>query len=325
MLPLHHKRIAIAAASICLILIFSGCSGKASGPKFDGENAFKRLKQQCDFGPRPLGTNAHEKTGDFLAATLKQYADQVFEHRTRHNSKSTNRAYTVRNIFGVFGKDGKRWVLLLAHWDTRPMADEEIDHAKAAKPILGANDGASGVAVLLEMARLFSEKRPNVGVIIAFVDGEDFGATPDEMFIGSKAFAQYWKDVMKPVSGFKKFDYGILLDMVGDKDLEIHREMFSAQKAPEIVDKVWKVADELGYKQYFKQGKADMKYMIQDDHLPLLAAGIKCIDIIDFDYAYWHTLDDTVDKCSPESLRIVGDVVTRVVYSEPAFADSAAE
>ena len=144
-------------------------------------------------------------------------------------------------------------------------------------------------------------------------DGEDFGATPDEMLLGSKAFAQHWEQVMKPVKGFARFEYGILLDMVGDRDLAIYQENFSAEAAPDVVNKVWSAAAELGYRNVFIPEK---KYSIEDDHQPLLAAGIRCIDVIDFDYAPWHTLDDTPDKCSPESLKVVGDVITKVVYSE---------
>jgi glutaminyl-peptide cyclotransferase len=309
-----RKHITLAASAALLFLVISGCKSTAGNPAFSGDEAFKLLKRQCDFGPRPLGTPAHEKTGDFLASTLKGYADQVFEQTFTHNSKSYGRSYTGRNIFGVFGKNKKKWVLLLAHWDTRPIADQEVDHDKAKQPILGANDGASGCAVLLELARLFKEKNPDVGVVLLFVDGEDFGLTPDEMLLGSKAFAMRWRDVMKPVGGFSKFDYAILLDMIGDKDLQIHKEILSAQAAPRVVAKVWAAADALDYGKYFKP---DKKYMIEDDHLPLLTAGIDCIDLIDFDYAYWHTLDDTVDKCSPESLKIVGDVLARVVYGEP--------
>ena len=168
----------------------------------------------------------------------------------------------------------------------------------------------------MELARLFHDRKPGVGVVVLFVDGEDFGAAPDEMFLGSKAFAENWRSVMKPAKGFREFDYGLLLDMVGDKDLQIRKEGFSAQVAPDLVAKVWAAAGELGYVNYFKPDKPDHRHTIQDDHLPLLAAGIKCIDIIDFDYAYWHTLDDTADKCSAESLKVVGDVVARVVYSE---------
>lgn len=316
--PAVPNRLPVAAAAVFLILILSGCTGGAGVPKFDGNNAYALLKRQCDFGPRPLGTPAHEKTADFLAAELKKYADRQFEQSFTYQSPSRKRAYTGRNIFGVFGKDRKRWVLLLAHYDTRPTADEEVDHAKARQPILGANDGASGCAVLLELAKMLHKKLADTGVVIAFIDGEDFGPGVDEMFIGSKAFAEKWREVMKPVRGFDKFEYGVLLDMVGDKDLEIRKESYSTQRAPDIVAKIWNAAAELEYDKYFNSAKPGLGQMIQDDHLPLLAGGIKCVDVIDFDYPYWHTLEDTPDKCGAASLQIVGDVVTRVVYSEPA-------
>jgi len=307
-----RKPAAVAAAAAWLTLLISGCTGGVDAPNFSGENAFKLLKRQCDFGPRPLGSDAHGKTGDYLASVLTQYADKTFEQRFTH--KAGGRTLAGRNILGVFGENRKRWVLLLAHWDTRPVADEEVDSERAGRPIIGANDGASGCAVLLELARLLHDKRAPVGVVVMLVDGEDYGSSPDEMFLGSKAFAERWREVMRPVKSFSKFEYGILLDMVGDKDLQIHKEQSSAQAAPRIVSKVWSSANDLGYRKFFL---SDAKYWVQDDHQPLLVGGIKCIDVIDFDYAYWHTLEDTVDKCSPRSLKIVGDVIARTIYSEP--------
>ena len=308
-------RLSVAAA-VLFILVLSGCTGGAGASKFDGKNAYALLKRQCDLGPRPLGTPAHEATAGFLTAHMKEYADRQFEQKFTHESPSRKRVYTGRNIFGVFGKNPKRWVLLLAHYDTRPTADEEVDPAKAKKPIPGANDGASGCAALLELARVFHEKPAEVGVVMMFVDGEDFGPSIDEMFLGSKAFAEKWREVMKPVPGFREFEYGILLDMVGDRDLLFRKESYSMQRAPEIVNKIWTAADELGYGKYFSDAKPGLGQMIQDDHLPLLTAGIKCVDVIDFDYPYWHTLEDTPDKCSAASLQVIGDVIRRVVYSE---------
>jgi glutaminyl-peptide cyclotransferase len=318
MLSIFQKRSAGAALAILLLSISAGCVGKTSST-FTGETDFNLFKRQCEFGPRPPGTAAHEKTADFLHATLKQYADQVFEQKFTHEDKQPSRRFTGRNVIGVFGKNRSRWILLMAHWDTRPTADQEIDPQKRRKPILGANDGASGCAVLLELARMFHEQNPQVGVIIAFVDGEDYGPGPDEMFLGSLELAKNWRQVMQPVKGFHKFEYGVLLDMVGDKDLQIYKEAFSNGKAPKIVEKVWGAAKDLGYDTYFKPRQPNTGDMIQDDHLPMLAAGIDCIDVIDFDYAPWHTLDDTLDKCSPESLKIVGDVVAKVIYDEPSI------
>jgi glutaminyl-peptide cyclotransferase len=311
-----YKRISIAAAAVCFLVAISGCTGKADNPKFSGETAYKLLKKQCDFGPRPLGTPAHEATADFLLAQTKKYADMALEQKFVYDSPSRHREYNGRNIIGVFGKNRKRWIILLSHYDTRPTADEEVNAAKARQPIIGADDGASGCAVMIELARMFHEKPPQVGVVMMFVDGEDFGPSPDEMFLGAKEFAQNWRQALKPVNGLSKIEFGILLDMIGDKDLQIHKEGFSVQRAPKIVDKVWSAASELGYGKYFESGEPGIRDTIMDDHQALLAVDIPCIDVIDFNYAYWHTLEDTPDKCSAESLQVVGDVMAKVVYAE---------
>jgi Zn-dependent M28 family amino/carboxypeptidase len=173
------------------------------------------------------------------------------------------------------------------------------------KPILGANDGASGVAVLLELARMFKEKPPTVSMTIVLFDGEDFGPTLEDMFLGSRYFAKAMDKC--------KYRYGILLDMVGDKGLQIYREGNSQEHAAFVADKIWDAAKSLGREGVFKDR---LKYTIQDDHVPLIEAGLPCADVIDFDYAYWHTLDDMLDKCSPESLKAVGETIARVIYSE---------
>jgi Zn-dependent M28 family amino/carboxypeptidase len=189
----------------------------------------------------------------------------------------------------------------------------ELDRAKQSKPILGANDGASGTAILLELARQFQAAKPKVGVVMAFFDCEDYGTTPLTMFIGAKKFAEDWKNEVRPGGREPKYDYGILLDMVGDKDLEIRRDAWSMMKNPKIVDKVWAAARNSGHSDAFLE---DGSYSVDDDHIPISVAGIKCIDVIDFNYASWHTLDDTPDKCSPKSLKTVGDVISKVIYDE---------
>lgn len=273
-------------------------------PKFDKDKAFALLEKQCSFGPRPVGSEAHRKTRDFLLEEMKKYAD------TTVAQDFTYKDLPLTNIIGVFNPKAKRSVLLCAHWDTRPRADQEIDADKQKKPILGANDGASGVAILLEIARNFKEKSPEVGVIIVLLDGEDYGffdGSPDHgdgVLLGAKHFAKTYR-----TQGYNP-DFGILLDMVGDKDLGIPMEDNSPIGTNE---KVFRIAREIGYEKYFL---SDKHQTITDDHLPLIRAGIRCIDLIDFDYAAWHTLDDTPDKCSAESLGIVGNVVAEVVYRE---------
>ena len=288
-------------------MLLFGCSATAGRPPFDGDKAFELLKKQVDFGPRYSGSAGHPKTADFLFTELKKYSPAVIEQKFMHNVDG--KPLEFRNIIATFNEKAPERVLLCAHWDSRPMADQEIDKEKRKQPILGANDGASGVAVLLELARLFAAKAPDVGVVIVLFDGEDYGETPDRMFIGSEEFAKNWKTL----TGGKDFKYGILLDMIGDSNLKIYREGFSNNAARAVVDKVWNAAKDRGYSDYFVD---ESKYTVSDDHIPLLQAHIKCIDVIDFNYAPWHTLDDTVDKCSPKSLQIVGNVISDVVYNE---------
>ena len=276
-----------------------GVCGCSNTLKFDSQRAFAHLKKQCAFGPRPLGSKAHDETKSYLLSELRKYADSVeiqeFEHK----------GYKLSNIIAQFGRTSEPSILLCAHWDTRPTADQELDPTMRLKPIMGANDGASGVAVLLELARLFGGRRPPVPVTIALFDGEDFGPTSKDMFLGSRYFA---KSVDK-----SKLRYGILLDMVGDKDLQLPKEQYSQTRAPKVVEKVWAAAKSLGYGHIFTE---ETGFVVVDDHLPLLDKGVPCIDVIDFNYAYWHTLEDTEDKCSARSLGAVGETIAFVIYSE---------
>lgn len=304
----------ILFACFCSAVIFGvfGCSPASDTmPSFDQTNAFNLLKKQVEFGPRYPGASGHDQARDYLVSQLKQYADSVTLQDFSHNINGNQ--IKMQNITAVFNPKAKNWILLCAHWDTRPTADQEVLAAKKKQPIPGANDGASGVAVLLEMARMFAKQKPDVGIYMVLFDGEDYGPSGANMFLGSAYFAQNLDKCAvvdgKPV----KFKYGILLDMVGDKDLGIYQEDQSSQAAPNVVKKVWDTAKALGYEEQFP---SEGSQSIMDDHVPLIRAGVKCIDIIDFDYGPWHTLDDTVDKCSPKSLKIVGDVIAHVVYSE---------
>jgi Zn-dependent M28 family amino/carboxypeptidase len=269
---------------------------------FDAARAFADLQKQVAFGPRVPGTTGHTNTRDWLVEQFRPHVDTV----KLQNLERTfdGKTLPMSNIVAEINPQAAKKVMLCAHWDTRPTADLEIDPAKRKLPIAGANDGASGVAVLLELARLFKAKRPGVGVQIVLFDGEDYGPDGDRMYLGAKHYAKN-PALPKPA-------YAILIDMIGDKDLNIFREQHSENNAPEINDKVWKAAEALGVKQ-FRYG---VRYAVEDDHIPLQEAGWKAIDLIDFDYAPWHTLDDTVDKCAPASLKAVGDVLAKVVYDE---------
>lgn len=277
-------------------------------PQFDGHHAFTYLKNQTDFGPRNPNSAGHQQCLNFLATEMGKFCENVTLQN--FSERGYNETLHLTNIFASFNTQAKKRVLLTAHWDTRPRADMETNAALKGKPILGANDGASGVAILLELARLMKQQQPTIGVDILLTDGEDYGDSEKDgdtrlYFLGAKYFAK-----TKPQSYVP--ECGILLDMVGDRNLQIPMEQNSMKFAPHIVDLVWSTAEEIGVTQFIRvPGEA-----ISDDHLPLAEAGIPTIDLIDFDYPYWHTTQDTPDKCSSESLEAVGKVLVAFLYTK---------
>jgi glutaminyl-peptide cyclotransferase len=270
---------------------------------FDGDRAFGMLKAQCDLGPRPPGSAAHEKCKTYILKQLTPNVDKIDTQTFSYLDSERHVNLHLTNIIGVINPTATKKILLFTHWDTRPTADMDLDHKD--KPIVGADDGASGTATLLELARVLHMQRPNVGVVLLFVDGEDWGPGENKMYLGARYFAQH-PGVYKPT-------YAILLDMIGQKDLQVHRELGSQGLHPDLNDKVWSAAAALGYSAQFPDS---LQNAIGDDHVAFNDAGIPAIDLIDFDYAYWHTLQDTADKCSPQSLKAVGDVMAKVVSDE---------
>ncbi len=310
------------ALGIVLAGVLAGCgssespaerSGTASAPgfryPFDAQRAFGYLEKQVSFGPRNPGSEGHRRCLEWMKAEAAKTAERVFTQSftRRYGGKDI----TFTNVFAVYPGTSDRIVILCAHWDTRPFADEETDPVKAAQPIPGANDGASGVAALLELGHLFKARNPPVTVVLAFFDGEDFGKDVKDMLLGSTEFARSWRSVLQGVGD--EVEYAILLDMVGAKDLRIPREVNSQEAAPWLMDAIYRHAREAGLEAVFPDEPGPR---ILDDHVPLIRAGIPAVDLISFDYAYWHTLDDTPDKCSPDSLKAVGEVVARTVYSD---------
>jgi len=267
---------------------------------FDPDQAFAYLTKQCEFGPRFPGSMAHKETQAYLLAELQKFAQEIelqpFEFR------QGNQTIQMNNILARFGAENSETILLAAHWDTRPFADQDTKPVNRNQPILGANDGASGVAVLLEVARVLKSKSPPRQVIIVLFDGEDYGRTATNMFLGSRHFARnmgHWQP-----------DFGILLDMVGDRNLGLPIEQNSWNANRELTESVWRRAQEMGLSPFQHRPG----YAIMDDHLPLIDAGVPMVDIIDFDYPYWHTLEDTLDKCSAKSLEVVGQLVLSIIY-----------
>jgi glutaminyl-peptide cyclotransferase len=290
-------------ALLLSILLLGSCSSSVV-PKFDASRAFSSITEQCQLGPRYPGSPGHEKARKYLLDRLSGCTDLVKTQDFTYRDEERKLDLQLTNVIASFSPDKKERILLCAHWDTRPVADHDPDSSLRSQPIPGANDGASGVAVLLEVARILSENKSPRGVDLIFFDGEDWGSESelDKFCLGSKYFAKN--------KGNYQPDLGILLDMIGDRDLKIYKEAFSYTYAPQAVDFIWAKAHGLGFSCF----NDSSRYYIYDDHLPLLEAGIPCVDLIDYDYPWYHTTSDTPDKCSPQSLQIMGDLLMEILY-----------
>ena len=288
-----------------------GLFTRGTGTALDENHAFDMLKEQVEIGPRYPGSAHHDAAADYIVSQLKPYADSVTVQR--FSQEVGGKAIELKNIAAVFNPNAKKWILLCAHWDSRPFCDMEIDADKKKMPMPGANDGRGESRCYWNLPRLLLSASRMWACSWSFSTGRITVRQIRTMFLGSRHFAANLRTDAVVEGRPVKFAYGILLDMVGDKNLDIYKEPNSEDAAPEVVDAVWNMADKLGYSAEFipKSGPS-----IGDDHILLIQAGVKCIDVIDFDYGPWHTLDDTPDKCSPKSLRIVGDVVEHVVYAE---------
>lgn len=272
---------------------------------FDEKRAFSYLEKQCDFGPRVPGSKAHMQGKDHIVKTISSSADNVIEQSFMHSFVYTGKIIKLTNIIAQFNPEIDERIWIAAHWDSRPWADLDKDLSKRNIPILGANDGASGVAVLLEIANQLKVKSPNIGIDLIFIDGEDIGKSGElqHYFIGSRYLS---KNIP---TKFPK--YCILIDMIGDKNLEIPIEGYSYKQYPDLVNLIWSQAETLGFSVF----KNEISSFVQDDHVILYnVGGIPSINIIDFDYEYWHTLEDTPDKCSPESLGVIGKLLLNHIY-----------
>lgn len=276
-------------------------------PSFSGTRAFEHIERQVAFGPRIPGTEGHRAQAAWMREHLAARADTLLVDEFTYTTTGGERL-ELTNFVARFAPDAPRRIVILAHWDTRPEADQARDPADRTKPVPGANDGASGTAVLLELAELLATQPPPLGVDLLFVDGEDFGPTTADMFIGSKRYAATIEAADRPA-------YGVLLDMVADQDPEFPIEGFSADRAPQIAQRVWGVARELGFGRWFpvRVGSA-----VTDDHIPLNDAGIPTANVIDFRYGpgnqLWHTPYDLPENTSAETLHMVGEVVTELIY-----------
>ncbi len=307
---------------LCILLVItmtlSGCGEDTSKssraavtrverPTFDGSRAFQDLLTQVDFGSRVPGSEAHQMQLEWMENQLRENADTVIVDPFQWVT-STGDSLNLTNVIARFGTSFERRILVLTHWDSRPTADQSSNDDEKKIPVPGANDGASGTAVLLELARMFGEKPPPLGVDLLFTDGEDYGPATQDMFLGASHYASGRGQIDNP-------SFAILLDMVADMDPSFPVEAYSLESAPQVVQRVWGVASDLGYGRYFPMGPMSR---VLDDHVKLIEAGIPTVDIIDFNYgpsnSFWHTLRDVPENTSSRTLLMVGDVVAEVVY-----------
>lgn len=288
--------------AICLLIV-SSCRGErqANAGKFDGQTAIGYAKAQLDFGPRVPGTPAAQRAGDWIIQQMKQRADTVIVQSWTHVTQD-GKSLPMRNIIARFKPAAADHILYVTHWDTRPVSDQAENLGDRQLPMPGANDGASGVGLFVALGDALKKNPPMQGVDLLFVDGEDYGAFDEKLadvLIGSAYFAAH------PVDPGYKPIFGVLWDMIGDSDLAIKKEPISMEAAPEVVDRVWQTAKDLGHDDVFLPVQNSG---VTDDHVPLIKAGMRVIDVIDIDYPYHHRPTDTLDKISAKSLSIVGDV-----------------
>ena len=283
---------------------------KQISPTFNADSAYYFVKTQVDFGPRVTNSAAHKKCGDWMVKELKKYTDNVIEQKTNITHFDGTKL-NVRNIIAEINPKATKRILLCAHWDSRDRADKDVTNTD--KPILGANDGASGVGVLMEIARIVKANPVNVGIDIILFDAEDLGNNqPNTYCLGS----QYWSaNLHKP--GYKA-DFGILLDMVGATNVVFGWEQNSEVMAKPVLEKVWGTAQNLNYGKHFAYVKV---VGIDDDHVYVNRAGIPTIDIIDFSVngrfpEHHHTHRDNMNVIDRNSLKAVGQTLLEVIYTQ---------
>jgi len=276
-----------------------------SSRDFSGESAYEEVLIQVSFGPRNPGSKGHSDLQDYLKLRLREYGFTV-EVQPFVHMLSNGSSLTLQNIVAKKGNESNGLLLIGAHYDTRPISDKDKDPENRNLPISGANDGASGVAVLLELAKLYSKVDPNIGLWLLFFDAEDIGGVYGPYSLGASTYVSTLEDELLPlIKGV------IIVDMVGDSNLEIfyERNSLSGLSRP-FTEQIWEIGSNLGYSSSFKP---EVRHNVIDDHIPFLQKGLPTTLIIDFDYEYWHTQQDTIDRVSPSSLQIVGRVLVKSI------------
>lgn len=289
-------------------------------PDFHADSAYRYVEKQVSFGLRVPNTAVHKACADYLVSELKRFGAKLYVQEARLTAYDGTQLQAF-NIIGSYNPELPKRILLFAHWDSRPFADHDPDPKNHHTPIDGADDGASGVGVLLEIAQQLQIKDPGIGIDIIFFDAEDYGTpafetryVPDSWCLGS----QFWGK--NPHVPNYKADFGILLDMVGAKNATFYKESTSMKYAAPIVEKVWSTARALGYGKYFIHATGGA---ITDDHEYVIKGrNIPCIDIINYDPEtpvgfghYWHTVKDNMDNIDPATLKAVGQTVLEVIYT----------
>lgn len=321
--------------SAIIILVLASCEGQNKGkpstadtialspcPRFSADNAMLYIREQCEFGPRVTGSDAARLCGDYIVERFKSFGAEV-EEQTADVTTWDGTQLPARNIIAHVNPANADRILLCAHWDSRPWADNDPEESNRHTPILAANDAASGVAVMLEICRLLQQQPVTVGIDMICFDAEDLGTpqwaedrlgSADTWCLGS----QFW--AKRAVADNYKARYGVLLDMVGGRGATFSREGNSMQTARPIVELVWQLAGQLGYRQFFPL--IDGGY-ITDDHVNVADAGVPCIDIIPYYQdgpssfgPTWHTVKDTPDNIDPNVLEAVGQTITQLIYNE---------
>jgi len=302
--------------SLVLIIISGGillisCSGgkNATVPEFNGNRALDFIEKQVAFGPRVPGSDNSAKCREYFIKFFDSLGAEVDTMEFIHTDKFSGEKIPMVNVIAAFNgseSGSTDRCLLAAHYDSRPRAEYDPDSTKRGEWIDGANDGASGIAVLMELGIMIAEQKPPINVDMVLLDGEDYGPPGhlDEYFLGARDMVR--RDEVKG-----KYKFALIIDMIGDKDLKIYREEFSDRYSPQITDWVWKTAEQLGETAF----NDSIGYAVHDDHLSFLTIKLPATLIIDFNYKYWHTTYDTPDKCSAESLASVGRVVATCLYS----------
>ena len=298
-----HGRLALATG--CLALSAAGVAG-CETHRFDGERAQRSIEQQVSFGPRVPGSEAHAECGQWLADELARHAESV--EVLPFDVEVAGRSLKLLNIEARFNPELGERVLLGAHWDSRPISERDPDRARRGEPTPGANDGGSGVAVLLEIARLLGESELELGVDLVLFDGEDYGDFAQgfaQTLLGSQRYAA---DL--DVAAYR---YAVVLDMVGRRGLVLRKEGYSLKCCRELMERIWAIAAETGKSATFQDAVVSEVF---DDHIPLQRAGLKAIDLIDLTDPHWHTTSDTPEHTSPESLEAVGSVIWELLRRE---------